>query len=91
MLELLDAALAELLALFAKLLELLAELDELDAALVDADASTIKPHLAESVFVVSGWLPVDVCAVKQIYILLVVVSLTRSRLLYAVPAAQLPR
>ena len=61
---------------------------ELEAAVADAAAafwdvvadaaSTIKDHFALSVFDVNGWDPEDVWAVKQIKILLVDVSLTKS-------------
>ena len=60
-------------------------------ALVVADAaSTIKSYLALFALVVSGCAPELVCASFTIKILLVLVSLTKSRTAYAVLAAQSP-
>ena len=60
------------------------------ALVVALAASTINDHFALSVLVVNGCDPDDVCAVMQMNILLVLVSLTRSRTAYVVLAAQLP-
>jgi len=61
------------------------------AALVVAEAaSTRSDHLATSALVVIGCAPVDVCAVKQMNMLFVEVSLTISYTTYATLADQLP-
>ena len=60
-------------------------------ALVDAAAaSTNNAHFALSVFVLIGVDPLDVCAVIQMYTLLLLASLTISRTEKAVLAAQSP-
>ncbi len=80
------AADAELDALVAEVDALLAEVDaaEADAAALVADvdaeaASTNSVHLAESVLVLIGCDPVEVCWVIHCQILLLLVSLTMSR------------
>ena len=79
-----DSLVALALSLAAAAVALEAAAVAEDAALVLAvvadAASTIKDHFALSLFVVSGCEPDDVCAVAQIKMLLVLVSLTRSRI-----------
>lgn len=83
---LVDALLADVLALLAEVeaadaLDEAADADEAAALAEDvADAaSTNSVHLAESVFVLIGCEPLDVCCVRHCQMLLVVVSLTMSR------------
>jgi hypothetical protein len=75
----LAAAVAELAAAVALLAAAVADVAAAVWLVVADAASTINDHFALSVFVVSGCDPLDVCAVMQIKILLVLVSFTRSR------------
>ena len=78
-----DALDADAVALLADAVALVAEAVALVAALVAlvvaAAASTIRSYFALFTFVVSGWEPELVWAVLTIKMLLVLVSLTRSR------------
>ena len=77
-----EAALAVALEALAVALEALAvaEVAAAAAEVVAEAASTSKLHFAASVFVVSGWLPLEVCATVAMKILFVEVSLTISRI-----------
>lgn len=61
------------------------------SASATAVPSITRSHLAESALELIGVVPLEVCAVLQRYTLELLESLTRSRTVYDVPAAQLPR
>ena len=74
-----DAVDAELAAAVAELAAAVALVAAAVALVAAVAASTNNDHFALSVFEVSGWEPLDVCAVIQKKILFVEVSLTMSR------------
>ena len=89
-----DSDVAAAVALFALAVALFADavalLPAAVCAVVADAASTNKSHLAESVLVVNGCDPLDVCVVFAIKILLVLVSFTISLEPYVVDADQFP-
>ena len=84
------AALCDVLAADAEDAAAVAELAAAVCDVVAEAASTSSDHFAASVFDVSGCDPLEVCAVTQMKMLFVAVSLTISRTVYDVLAAQFP-